>query len=60
LVDVLATGAEYNLYINAQNSAERLLLFEFLDSGEGQTADCRPLRAQLFPLPIREHEGDGP
>ncbi len=59
-VDIFPTGAGYKLFINAQNSAERPLVFEFLDSGEAKTDDGHPVRAQLLPLPIREDDGEGP
>ncbi|SMX29170.1 hypothetical protein TRP8649_03303 [Pelagimonas phthalicica] len=35
-------------------------MFEFLDAGEGNTDDGRPVRAQLLPLPKRADDGEGP
>jgi hypothetical protein len=59
-VEMLPTGAGYKLIIDATRVSERPFVFEFLDSSESRTADDRPVRAQLLPLPIREHDGEGP
>lgn len=58
--EILPTGSGYRLYLNAEIVTERPFVFEFLDDGEGKSADGRPLRAQLLPLPKRSDDGEGP
>lgn len=59
-IEVLPTGAGYRLYLDAEVARERPFVFEFIDAGESQTDDGRPVRAQLLPLPKRADDGEGP
>jgi len=56
---ILPVKTEFVLEIDAGVAKDRPLVLNFIEDREETTADGRPVRAQLLPLPIRKEDGYG-
>jgi len=56
---ILPVKSEFVLEIDAEVAKDRPLVINFIEDREETTADGRPVRAQILPLPIRKEDGYG-